>query len=273
MSVRPLEHLHSMPIHDVSERENTADRSRSRADKGIHDADVEQLMEFVGARSNRELAEFFKVGRAAVSVWRRRGVPKHIQRRCDHIRRQSALRTANLGADQMFEGLRLALWLAPSVDSIGHRFGYAAFDDIHNNYALFFFEIRQACAELIDDYMTGANVTPAAAFEALKCLDPQRLLDEVIEHVMRMPEPDPGDSNPATTPRETPSFPRRPYRKGNVPSKTERHAALILELIEQNDDISLSEIREGMAQRGVSISINALWRFFERRNLPRRRTR
>ena len=52
-------------------------------------------------------------------------------------------------------------------------------------------------------------------------------------------------------------------RSGHV----ERHAELILGLVEARDDITLAELREALAQQGVGTSVSSLWRFFGRRRI------
>jgi transposase len=55
--------------------------------------------------------------------------------------------------------------------------------------------------------------------------------------------------------------------------KTEDHEAFILEAIEQQPDPTLAELREMLAERGVSISIAKLWRFFARHGITRKKDR
>ncbi|MFV0921991.1 IS630 family transposase, partial [Sphingomonas parapaucimobilis] len=52
-------------------------------------------------------------------------------------------------------------------------------------------------------------------------------------------------------------------------SKIEDHAAFILAAIEQQPDPTLAELRTMLAERGVSVSIETLWRFFARHGITR----
>ncbi|MBL6082836.1 hypothetical protein JMJ56_33385, partial [Belnapia sp. T18] len=62
-------------------------------------------------------------------------------------------------------------------------------------------------------------------------------------------------------------------------AQIEAHAALILRLVDQKSDITLREIRAGLAKAGVSAGIGTLWRFFDWRRVthkkrpPMRRSR
>ena len=53
--------------------------------------------------------------------------------------------------------------------------------------------------------------------------------------------------------------------------KIEDHAAFILEAIEQQPDPTLAELREMLAERGLSVSIATLWRFFARHGITRKK--
>jgi len=53
--------------------------------------------------------------------------------------------------------------------------------------------------------------------------------------------------------------------------KTEDHAAVILEAIAQQPDPTLAELREMLGERGVSVSIATLWRFFARHGITRKK--
>ena len=56
-----------------------------------------------------------------------------------------------------------------------------------------------------------------------------------------------------------------------TPLKIEDHAAFILEAIERPSDPTLAELRTMLAERGVSTSIAALWRFFARHKITRKK--
>ena len=58
-------------------------------------------------------------------------------------------------------------------------------------------------------------------------------------------------------------------RSGHV----ERHAELILGLVEARDDITLAELREALARQGVGTSVSSLWRFFGRRRITLKKSR
>jgi transposase len=57
--------------------------------------------------------------------------------------------------------------------------------------------------------------------------------------------------------------------------RIEAHAGLILGLVAEQPDITLAEIQAALADKGVSVGIGTLWRFFDRRRITlkkRRRT-
>jgi transposase len=56
-------------------------------------------------------------------------------------------------------------------------------------------------------------------------------------------------------------------------SKTDAHAAIILAMLEDNGDITLAEIRLGLAARGIHVGIGTLWRFFDRHGITRKKSR
>ena len=47
----------------------------------------------------------------------------------------------------------------------------------------------------------------------------------------------------------------------------EAHGELIVALYEATPDITLQELREALAERGVSVGYGGLWRFFDRRGI------
>jgi len=55
--------------------------------------------------------------------------------------------------------------------------------------------------------------------------------------------------------------------------RIERHAELILGLVEARDDITLAELREALARQGVATSVSSLWRFFGRRRITLKKSR
>ena len=54
-------------------------------------------------------------------------------------------------------------------------------------------------------------------------------------------------------------------------SKSDIHAGRIMAMLVENGDITLAEIRSGLAAQGVHIGIGTLWRFFDRRGITRKR--
>jgi transposase len=54
-------------------------------------------------------------------------------------------------------------------------------------------------------------------------------------------------------------------------SKTDVHAKKIMALLEEQGDITLSEIQSGLADRGINIGIGTLWRFFDRHGITRKK--
>ena len=58
---------------------------------------------------------------------------------------------------------------------------------------------------------------------------------------------------------------------GDRRSGIEAHAALILSLLEETPDITLEELRAVLAEKGVAVGYGTLWRFFERRQITRKK--
>jgi transposase len=54
-------------------------------------------------------------------------------------------------------------------------------------------------------------------------------------------------------------------------SKTDAHAEQIMAMLKEQGDITLAEIRSGLAERGISVGIGTLWRFFERHGITRKK--
>lgn len=54
-------------------------------------------------------------------------------------------------------------------------------------------------------------------------------------------------------------------------SKTDAHADLIIAMVEEQGDITLVEIQSGLAERGISVGIGTLWRFFDRHGITRKK--
>ena len=57
------------------------------------------------------------------------------------------------------------------------------------------------------------------------------------------------------------------------PFATDRGAELILSAVAAKSDITLSELREQLRERGVAIAIGTHWRFFKRRKITRKKSR
>jgi transposase len=55
------------------------------------------------------------------------------------------------------------------------------------------------------------------------------------------------------------------------PQRIEAHAELILSAVAAKSDITLSELREPLRERGVAVAIGTLWRFFKRRKITRKK--
>lgn len=63
----------------------------------------------------------------------------------------------------------------------------------------------------------------------------------------------------------------RPQGGDRRTAKIEEHASFLLEAIKQQPDPTLTELREMLATRGVSVSIATLWRFFARHGITRKK--
>ena len=69
----------------------------------------------------------------------------------------------------------------------------------------------------------------------------------------------------------------RPKRQGGDrhSQRIEAHAELILSAVAARSDITLSELREQLRERGVAVTVAVatLWRFFKRRKITRKKSR
>lgn len=145
------------------------------------------MMHALGATNDAELARFFGVGPATISAWRARGVSKQARRTFAQLRpdaekaSEAQLRRVELGHQVMYEGLCLALWLAPSIDSLGKRFGAPTYSGILRNYASYFREIELACAEHVAERLSLIEGNAADALESLTRDNPEALLKAVLE--------------------------------------------------------------------------------------------
>ena len=55
--------------------------------------------------------------------------------------------------------------------------------------------------------------------------------------------------------------------------RIEAQAGLILELLDKKRDATLEELRAGLAEHGLAVSLGALWRFFDRRKITLKKSR
>jgi transposase len=65
-----------------------------------------------------------------------------------------------------------------------------------------------------------------------------------------------------------------PKRQGgdHRSARIEAHATLILDMHATTPDITLAELREALADVGIGVGIGSLWRFFERRQITRKKS-
>jgi transposase len=56
-------------------------------------------------------------------------------------------------------------------------------------------------------------------------------------------------------------------------SAVESQRAFLLSLVEEQPDLTLLEIREALAGRGIQASVAAVWRFFDRHGITRKKSR
>ena len=55
--------------------------------------------------------------------------------------------------------------------------------------------------------------------------------------------------------------------------RIESQAGLILSLVDQKPDVTLAELREALAERGIEVGLSTLWRFFDRRTITLKKSR
>jgi transposase len=55
--------------------------------------------------------------------------------------------------------------------------------------------------------------------------------------------------------------------------RVEAHAEMILALLDKKRDATLEEIRSGLAEHGVVVSMGTLWRFLDRRKITLKKNR
>ena len=61
-------------------------------------------------------------------------------------------------------------------------------------------------------------------------------------------------------------------QKGRSRSPLAAHAAFLLALVDEQADLTLEEIRERLAQRGVPVAVSSIWRFFDRHGISFKKT-
>lgn len=139
------------------------------------DAEIAAMKDAIGAQNDAQLAEFIGLSRTAVSLWRKRNsIPDSARRkvatlsRYGKFARQMDERRIELGHQLLYEGLCLALALAPAVDTIAtKRFPATFYGGILRQYASFFREIELACAEEVaarlKELPEGQNAADAMA--------------------------------------------------------------------------------------------------------------
>lgn len=66
-----------------------------------------------------------------------------------------------------------------------------------------------------------------------------------------------------------------PKRQGGdrLSGRIESHASVILSLVDEIPDITLAELRQRLAERGIAAGIATLWRFFRRRRITLKKSR
>lgn len=147
------------------------------------------MREALGVSSNGQLAKVLGYTAQNVSLWRKRGaVPEAALARVKALegsivqQRLLQRQRQEMGTAVLYEGLCLAIWLAPSLDAFGRRFGAANFTGTLRQYASLFTEIEVACAEEIEAKLReigGANAT--LAFEELTKEPAEPLMERIIQ--------------------------------------------------------------------------------------------
>ena len=65
----------------------------------------------------------------------------------------------------------------------------------------------------------------------------------------------------------------KPQGGDRLSHRTEAHAGLIQAALADVPDITLTELRERLAQHGATTSVTALWRYFRRHGITRKKRR
>ena len=71
--------------------------------------------------------------------------------------------------------------------------------------------------------------------------------------------------------RRTGSYAPKPQGGDQRSGQIEAHQAVVFALYEQRRDITLDELRQGLAAQGIAVAISTLHRFFARRNFTRKK--
>ena len=73
--------------------------------------------------------------------------------------------------------------------------------------------------------------------------------------------------------RDTGTLAPGPLGGDRLSRRIEAHAALILGLNERRPDMTLAEIQAELVEAGVRVGIGTLWRFFDRHEITRKKSR
>ena len=65
----------------------------------------------------------------------------------------------------------------------------------------------------------------------------------------------------------------KPQGGDRLSRRTDAHAGLIAAALDETPDITLPELKERLAAQGASTSVTALWRYFRRHNITRKKRR
>jgi hypothetical protein len=139
--------------------------------------------------SDAQLAEIMGYNRSTVAQWKARGaIPAKAMRRfktlIENGKRGISMqeRRESLGHQVMYEGRCLAIWLAPSLDSVTtQRIPALSYSGTMRQYASFFSEIELACAEEVAARL--ASLPDGNASDAMASLasePPGELLSRIL---------------------------------------------------------------------------------------------
>lgn len=65
----------------------------------------------------------------------------------------------------------------------------------------------------------------------------------------------------------------KPQGGDRLSRRTDAHAGLIAAALAETPDITLPELKDRLAERGASTSVTALWRYFRRHGITRKKRR